>query len=171
MSTATVVGSVMNWKIFFLVPLIWVALRSSAAAQDVTVVDFNGLKPLLHRDNDTTYIVNFWATWCKPCVEELPYFAEAEQKLSGGKYRFIMVSMDFRKTLDSRVRPFIKANKMPGQAILLDDSDANAWIPQVDGDWDGAIPVTLIYKGQSRKFVNSNFESTSELLKTIQSLN
>lgn len=142
----------------------------NSKAQTIPVVKFSALQPLLSTTNDTLYVVNFWATWCKPCIEEMPYFAEAEKSLSGQKVKFIMVSLDFPKMLDSRLKPFLKKNKVPGQVILLDDPNSNSWIPKVNEDWDGAIPVTLIFNKEKRRFINTNFENTSDLLKNINSL-
>lgn len=119
---------------------------------------------------DSVYVVNFWATWCQPCVKELPAFYEAAQKLKGEKVKFIMVSLDFKKTIDSKLIPFLSKNKVPGQIILLDDPDSNNWIPKVDAEWDGAIPVTLIFNKEKSTFVNTSFENTQDLLNHINKL-
>lgn len=86
-------------------------------AQDIPMVNFDGLAPFLSKKNDTTYVVNFWATWCRPCVEELPYFLEAEEKFKGQKVKFIMVSMDFPKMLESRLKPFLQKINYPGKSF------------------------------------------------------
>ncbi|MBK9398842.1 MAG: TlpA family protein disulfide reductase [Saprospiraceae bacterium] len=140
-------------------------------AQDIPMVNFDGLAPFISKKNDTTYVVNFWATWCRPCVEELPYFLEAEEKFKGQKVKFIMVSMDFPKMLESRLKPFLQKNKLPGQVILLNDPDGNTWIPKVNKDWDGAIPVTYIYNKEKSIFISTNFENAEQLIKNINSIN
>ncbi|MEL6356336.1 MAG: thioredoxin domain-containing protein, partial [Bacteroidota bacterium] len=58
--------------------------------------NFDAIEPLFNQQNDTTYIVNFWATWCKPCVEELPHFQELNEKYAGQPLRIVLVSLDFK---------------------------------------------------------------------------
>lgn len=144
------------------------SIRSDA--QTIPVVKFSDLEPMLTTESDTLYVVNFWATWCKPCIEEMPYFVEAEKSLSAQKVKFIMVSLDFPKMIDSRLKPFLKKNKVPGQVIVLNDPNSNSWIPKVNEEWDGAIPVTLIFNRKNRIFINIGFDNTTDLLKNINAL-
>lgn len=130
---------------------------------------FDEMQFVLEYNNDTTYIVNFWATWCKPCVEELPYFEKAFRAYEDKPVKFIMVSLDFKKQLESKLVPFLNARPdMPPTVVLL-DQDGNSWIPKVTDEWDGAIPVTLFYKGNKRKFIAHNFESYDEIATIIDS--
>lgn len=126
-------------------------------------------KKILQKNNDTTYVVNFWATWCKPCVKELPYFERINKEYADKKVKVILASLDFPNKVQSQVVPFIKKNKLHSEIVLLDDADANSWIPKVSEEWSGAIPATVIYKDDSRKFYEKSF--TYEELKTeIQKL-
>jgi len=134
----------------------------------IPVYDFNGLEPLLHIDNDTTYIVNFWATWCKPCVEELPYFEEAHEAYKNEKVKVLLVSMDFRKQLEKKLIPFISKNNLQSEVVVLSDPDANSWIDKVSPEWGGAIPATLIYKKNKRDFYTRAFENFDDLNSIIQ---
>tara|TARA_R100001369_G_scaffold77006_2_gene106262 strand:+ start:2153 stop:2785 length:633 start_codon:yes stop_codon:yes gene_type:complete len=124
---------------------------------------------ILQKSNDTTYVVNFWATWCKPCVKELPYFERINKEYADKKVKVILASLDFPNKVQSQVVPFIKKNKLHSEIVLLDDADANSWIPKVSEAWSGAIPATVIYKNDSRTFYEKSF--TYEELKTeIQNL-
>ncbi len=124
---------------------------------------------ILQKSNDTTYVVNFWATWCKPCVKELPYFERINKEYADKKVKVILASLDFPNKIQSQVVPFIKKNKLHSEIVLLDDADANSWIPKVSKEWSGAIPATVIYKNDSRTFYEKSF--TYEELKTeIQNL-
>ena len=113
--------------------------------------------------NDTTYIINFWATWCKPCVEELPYFEEVHAKYSNKPVKVILVSLDFKKQIEKKLLPFIQNRNLQPEVVVLVDPDANSWIPKVDDVWDGAIPVTLFYNSEKRKFVGKQFADHDEL--------
>ncbi len=114
--------------------------------------------------NDSIYIINFWATWCKPCVKELPAFEKIASNCSDKKVKVLLVSLDFINKMDSQVVPFLKKNNIQSEVVLLDDGDANSWIPKVSPEWSGAIPATVIYKNDTRKFYEQSF--TFEELET-----
>ncbi|MDZ7740974.1 MAG: TlpA disulfide reductase family protein [Bacteroidota bacterium] len=137
-------------------------------AREIRVVDFAGLEPYLQKDNDTTYVINFWATWCKPCVEEMPAFIKLDRLYRDKKFKLILVSLDFPSKLEDQVKPYVKKNKIRAEVVLLNDPDANSWINKVDPDWSGAIPVTLIYNSKSREFYERTF-SFEELKKIVES--
>ena len=118
--------------------------------------DFSGIEPYLNLKGSKTYIVNFWATWCAPCVKELPYF-EAIQANYYEDVEVILISLDFPRQYESKLKPFIVKHQLKSKVIALDDSDMNSWIPKVDVDWDGAIPVTLIYNSSKRTFYKRTF--------------
>ncbi|WP_286927992.1 TlpA family protein disulfide reductase [Flavobacterium sp. UBA4197] len=131
--------------------------------------DFNGLEPLLKKDNDTTYVVNFWATWCVPCVAELPHFEKLNADYKDKKVKVLLVSLDMPQKVESNLLPFIKKKNMQSEIVYLNDPDANAWISKVDTAWSGAIPATVIYKGDKRKFFEQSF-TYEALQKELQSI-
>ncbi|MCF8301921.1 MAG: TlpA family protein disulfide reductase [Bacteroidales bacterium] len=123
-------------------------------AGEVPKMDFDRFETYLHKKNDTTYVINFWATWCKPCVKEMPVFETVYEKYRNQKVKIILVSLDLPNQLESKVIPFIKKRNLKPEVLLLDDPDANAWINKVDPRWSGAIPATVVYnhKQDFRKF-------------------
>lgn len=130
----------------------------------VNSYSFSALEHFLKKDNDTTYVVNFWATWCVPCVEELPSFEKLNATYKDKKVKVLLVSIDFPKMAESKLLPFIKKNNLKSDVVLLNDPDANSWINKVDSTWSGAIPATLIYKKDKRNFYEKSF--TYEELET-----
>ncbi len=128
------------------------------------IYDFKGLQPLLEQNNDTTYIVNFWATWCEPCVAELPYFEELNKNYSEQKVSVILVDLDMKRAWENRLLPFLEKRQLSSKVVILDDPKQNTWIPLVDEEWGGGIPATLIYKGDERQFYEQGF--TKEELHT-----
>lgn len=136
----------------------------TAEGISVKSYDYSGLEHFLTQENDTTYIVNFWATWCVPCIQELPYFEEINKKYASAKVKTLLVSLDMAKTVETRLIPFIKEKKLQLHVVLLRDPDANSWISKVNENWTGAIPATVIYNKDQRKFYEKPF--TYEELET-----
>lgn len=153
------------------IPLLTLLLFSSylTFGQNISVVDFDQLEPRLSIENDTTYIVNFWATWCLPCVREMPVFQQLHDDYADKKVKVLLVSHDFVNHIDSRLIPFIEKHKLTPEVIVLNDPDANSWIDKVSPDWTGALPATLIFNRHFRKFYEQEFDYA--LLKQIIDLN
>jgi len=138
--------------------------------KNIAVFDeFKDFEFLLEGKNDTTYIVNFWATWCGPCVKELPYFEELHSTYKE-PIIILLVSLDFKKHLDKKVVPFLNKHNIQSDVVLLEDGRANDWIDKVDPSWSGAIPITMIYKDGEKKFFEQEFHSTEELIEAIGSV-
>jgi len=142
---------------------------STSKNRTVATYDFEGLQPLLTKNNDSTYVINFWATWCKPCIKEMPYFEKLNTTYASDKVKVVFVSLDFPDKLEKQVIPFIEKNNIQSQVVLLDDPDANSWIPRVSDDWSGAIPATIIYNKNTRRFFERSF-TFEELEKEVQSI-
>lgn len=123
----------------------------------IPVMNFKQFEPELHKKNDTVYLVNFWATWCGPCREELPAIEKVGEKYKDKKFRILLVSLDMPNQLNSRLLPFIKTNQIKSDVILLDDPRANNWIDKVDPGWSGEIPFTVIYGRDFRNTYNKSF--------------
>ena len=140
------------------------AETSHYADAPLEIYDFEGLKPFLKTDTDNIYVVNFWATWCAPCIKEMPYFEAINTTYSDRNVEVILVSLDFPKKYDSHLKPFIKKNELKSKVVALNDSDSNSWIPQIDPSWSGAIPATIIFNKDKRQFYEQTF--TYEALET-----
>jgi thiol-disulfide isomerase/thioredoxin len=136
-------------------------------AQTVPSLSYNELKPLLNQKGDKIYVVNFWATWCAPCIKELPYFEVLDQRED---VEVLLVSLDFPKHKESRLLPFIKKNKLQAKVVLLDDADENYWINDIHPKWSGALPATLIYTKKQRGFYEQSF-TASRLDKILKLFN
>jgi len=149
-----------------LILLFWVI--KGVAAQQVIVVKWPEVQKILSQKSDTTYVINFWATWCKPCIAELPYFEELQQKYKTSNLKIILISMDFAKELPTRVVPFVKQQKLKSKVWLLNEPDANSWIDKVSKEWSGAIPATLIINNFKEK--KTFFEQKLEYNQLVKEL-
>lgn len=123
----------------------------------LTIVDYYGLEEVINREDNKTYVVNFWATWCAPCVKELPYFEKLDKEYEDKNVEVVLVSLDFPKKYESKLKPFIKKHQLRSELFALNDMDSNYWIPQVSEDWSGALPATLIYNNGKRQFYERAF--------------
>ncbi|WP_297796044.1 TlpA disulfide reductase family protein [uncultured Eudoraea sp.] len=135
---------------------------ATADSLGIPVYNFDDLETLLYTKDDKTYIINFWATWCAPCIKELPYFEKINQQGEANNWKVILVSLDMPSMWKSKLIPFIRNKDLQSEVVILDDPDQNSWIPKVDKNWSGAIPATLIYNRNKRKFYEQTF--TYEML-------
>ncbi|MDE5424207.1 TlpA family protein disulfide reductase [Ancylomarina sp. DW003] len=160
----------MKFSVQFFLLILLLSTTKLVEAQEIKTYNFNELEPLFHYQNDTTYVINFWAMWCKPCVEELPYFEAIRKDYADKKIKVILVSLDFGKNLEERLNKFRKLRKVNAEIVVLDDPDADTWIRKVDEKWDGAIPATIIYKND-KKEVFTRQVSYKELAESIDKMN
>lgn len=144
-------------NVVFLLITLTTLLQNPVTDNSVRVLKFADLEPRLHQHDGNTWVVNFWATWCAPCVKELPYFQKIAKEYSSKNVKVLLVSLDSFKQLDSRVVPFLKQKGIGQEVILLNDPNANAWIDKVDPQWSGALPATLIYNSRYRQFYEREF--------------
>lgn len=140
------------------------AITENVSDYKLDIYDFDGFEPFLSKKDDKTYVINFWATWCAPCVKELPYFEELNTKYGNDDVEVLLVSLDFPKQYEKKLIPFINKRKLESKVIALDDPKMNDWIPKIDEDWSGAIPATIIYNKEKSQFYERSF--TFEELET-----
>ena len=137
-----------------LILIFFVALLTEAYSRQLPdnvfkgVIKFEEFEKLISSNNDVLYVVNFWATWCGPCVKELPDFMAVNNRLTERKdFRMVLVSLDDKRSLDTEVIPFLKEHQITADVYLLDDiKRMNYWMPKVHPGWSGSIPATAFYK-------------------------
>ncbi|MEZ5001668.1 MAG: TlpA disulfide reductase family protein [Chitinophagales bacterium] len=138
----------------------------SLQAQDIPSYNLKELQAEIYTDEDVTYVVNFWATWCAPCVKELPYFEALNEKYKeDDKVKVVLVSLDF--TLDRLVQ-YAEKNKLKSDVVYFTEKKPNQWIPAFSEEWTGSIPATIILNGH--KGVNDFYEQSFESMKEIEEL-
>lgn len=138
--------------------------------EQIKVIDFESFRTgFLERRNDTLYVINFWASWCLPCREELPDFEKLDRTFPKKQVRVILVSLDMPDQLEARLIPFLEKNHISAEVLVLDDPDFNSWINEIDSTWGGGIPATLIYNKNNRVFLDrkTNYEEIKEIVNQI----
>jgi len=133
--------------------LILLFFSSAASAQKASIVKFDVLQKLIESKDKNIKVINFWATWCAPCVKELPLFEALNTSRPDG-VEVTLINLDFADKID-KVNSFLARKNMKATVLLLDEIDYNKWIDKVDKSWSGAMPATLIVNSSTgkRRFV------------------
>lgn len=153
------------------VVIVFLLLTASLKAQTVEVIKYPELEDIISEPaGQKVKVINFWATWCRPCIKELPHFEALQKKYPTSELEVFLISFDDVENLESRVKPFVAKRNLKSTLKLLDETDYNAFIDKVDPSWSGAIPATLIIAGDERRFVEGEL-SEAELHSLIQEVN
>lgn len=158
-------------KLILVVSALFLISGVNSFAQGFRKISKKELIQILNDPSDKLHVINFWATWCAPCVNELPEFQKAVSESDAGKVDFLFVSLDFPSEADKKLLPFLQKNSYTFNVFLMTETDYNSWIDLVDPIWQGNIPATLFFN-RARKihyFVAEPMEK-SQIVKTIQSL-
>ena len=116
----------------------------STAQNKPLLVDLQTVTNLKSESSPDIILLNLWATWCKPCIQELPYFEQIGEKYNEQGVRVILLSVDRPADLETRVTTFQQQQKLKSEVWLLDEKDPNIFIPAIEPDWSGSIPATLV---------------------------
>lgn len=110
---------------------------------------------------DSVLVINFWATFCKPCAEEIPYFQTIVNKYKDQKVKLLLVSMDLKEEYPDKIKTFADKNNYTNQIVWLNETNADYFCPKVDKAWMGGIPSTLIINPKTgyRKFFEQQLRS------------
>ena len=136
----------------------------TATGQDIAKLKITDIEKYIANGNGDILVINFWATFCKPCVAEIPFFISTVEKYKSQKVKLILVSLDMPSYYPARIASFAKKHKFNSNIVWLDESNADYFCPKIDSAWSGSIPATLIINTAtgSRKFAEE--EMTPESL-------
>ncbi len=155
----------------FVAIIIVISFCINVQGQTVRLLSLDQLEARLNNGKDTTYVVNFWATWCGPCIKEIPYFERLQSELAGEKVKVLLVSVDYASKLKSAVTPFAKRLKLKNEVFLLNEKNQQVYIDRIDRNWSGALPASIFInksKGK-REFYEKEF-TYPELIKAYNSI-
>lgn len=161
-------------KIIILVSFILLTLfptnkfeENPIAPDTFKIIKYPQLEELIAEKSDKLRVFNFWATWCAPCIKEMPHFEKINADDSDVELFFI--SMDDGRRPE-RVTTFIEKRNIIAPVYLLDDVDYNAWIDKINPQWSGAIPATLFVKADGSKHFHEGEVDEKELRFLIKKL-
>lgn len=151
--------------------IIFLGFTAAVNAQSLPQVKADDIIQRIENGQDTNYVINFWATWCAPCVKELPYFEDINAAYSDKKIKVILVSLDLKRDVDTKLRAFVDRKGLKSEVLYLDERDPNEWIPKFTDQWEGVIPSTIFYNASenTKRFQAGSFEGDQlkNLLKEI----
>ena len=124
-------------------------LATAAAAQQIPKLKMADVVKLFDNKSDTVYIVNFWATFCKPCVAEIPNFIKIAEKYKKQKVKLLLVSLDLPSFYPKRIAAFANKYSFATNLAWLDETDADFFCPMIDKSWSGAIPATIMVNAKT----------------------
>lgn len=145
-------------------------VASGGATQEISRVKITDLQNIIS-ESKTPLVITFWATFCLPCIEEIPYFQAEIKKHKKDSVRLLLVSLDMEEFYPSRIRTFAVKQKFTAPILWLDESNADYFCPKIDPAWSGAIPATLFINNVNgyRKFIEDQI-SEEEFKKNIIAL-
>ena len=150
--------------------LVCVALKSQA--QTVHLLSLDQLEKRFQQGKDTVYVVNFWATWCAPCIKELPIFKKLQSSYASEPLKVLLVSIDLKSKLDKVVNPFVRRNKLANELFLLNEANEKKYIDRISTTWSGALPATLVFNKENniRRFYQKelSYSELEEIYKLAQ---
>jgi thiol-disulfide isomerase/thioredoxin len=136
-----------------LISICLLLIYGSVVSQSVKKIKMD---ELLHLMNTcyTPLVINFWASWCGPCVREIPWFEKNVQEMKGKKIKLILVSLDFADEFPKGIAGFARKNGYQSEIYWLNETNTDEFCPKIDKSWDGTIPVTMMVnnKKKYRKF-------------------
>ncbi|OJV99712.1 MAG: hypothetical protein BGO52_13060 [Sphingobacteriales bacterium 44-61] len=111
-------------------------------AQKVAKVKVTELEKMI-TESRTPLIINFWATYCKPCIAEMPHFEKLGAKYKEKGLTVVFVSLDMEDDYPVKVDSFVAKRKLQNKVLWLDETNADYFCPKIDPKWSGAMPATL----------------------------
>lgn len=157
-------------KRLFFIPVI-LFLSFSVSAQEIKKVKAAELVEIINKTNSPV-IINFWATFCMPCLKEIPYFEELVKKYKDSGLQLILVSLDMEEEYPKGLKSFIKKRKFASPVWWLNEENADYFIPLIDKSWSGSIPASLFINNKTgyRRFYEDEFgreQLEKEIIKLI----
>jgi len=148
-------------KVF--IPVFLISVSFFVRSQEVEVINASGLQErILHTESQLT-VFNFWATWCGPCVKELPYFDEVGKKKNVKVY---LVSLDFQNQLE-KVSAFVAKKSVQSDVLFLNEKNPEAYMEKVSKEWTGSIPATLFVTNSGKIYFHESIFAKEDLERTV----
>jgi thiol-disulfide isomerase/thioredoxin len=157
----------MKWLSFLILLFSFTVIQ---AQQPVAKIKITDLEKTIAQSK-TPLVINFWATFCIPCIEELPYFLEAANTYKKDSLTLLLVSLDLEDEYPAGIQKFMTKHKVQTPVAWLNETNADYFLPKIDKKWEGGIPATLFINNATgyRSFHGDQL-SKEELTATIEKM-
>ncbi|MGC4038097.1 MAG: TlpA disulfide reductase family protein [Chitinophagaceae bacterium] len=119
-----------------------------ASAQDIPSWKITDLEKYVH-ESSKPVVISFWATYCIPCLRELPSFEETIQRYKNEGVSMLLVSLDMKEQFPDDIKATILKRKIASNVVWLNETNADYFCPKVDSSWTGALPSTLFINNKN----------------------
>lgn len=145
------------------------AFTTAAQGQLIPRVKMAEVVNTYSRKTDSVYVINFWATFCRPCVGEIPHFISITNRYAAQKVKLLLVSLDLKEDYPAKIRAFAKQRHFNANMAWLNETNADVFCPMIDKSWSGAIPATIMVNARTgyRKFFEAEL-SAEEFEKALK---
>ncbi len=130
--------------------LITGAQAQSSNATAIKKVSAKEVKAMIDNSKGPA-IFNFWATWCGPCIREIPWFDSIIAK-KNSPVKLVLVSLDFKSSYPNELAAFVKKHGYKGEVLYLNETDAEKYIPIIEPKWKGAIPASIFVNNTTKYY-------------------
>jgi thiol-disulfide isomerase/thioredoxin len=131
------------------------AANISIAQDLISISSIGDIENIKNENSGKVIVINFWASWCKPCTDEFPALVKLNEEYKDRNFRLIFISLDFKEEVSTKLLPFLKNNNVDFTSYYLDDNNPDEIMDYFNKKWDGGIPATFILdtSGKIRKFI------------------
>lgn len=138
----------MSMRVLFFV-LMLVSIGSYSQPKLVKLAE---IEKILKTESDQIQVINFWATWCGPCIKEMPLIENLGQQRSDIRITLVSLDLDLDASPE-KVYRFVERKGIKSTVLILDEQDPNSWINKIEKEWNGSLPATIVVNTKTGKRV------------------
>ncbi len=138
-------------------------LGTELKSQELQMVSLKELSERIDKPSDKLKVINFWASWCKPCIMEMPYF----EAINKSDAEVLLITLDHPDDIEKATR-IVTKNGITSKVLLLNESDADKFISSINSDWSGAIPATMFVDARGNKYFYEEAFDKTQLDKLVK---
>lgn len=128
--------------------VLFISFFGWAQAQQIPQLTSAQLKSFTQKQ-DGIYVINLWATWCRPCVEELPDIEKVAASLHDKPVHVMLVSLDYASAYPKVIQRFVTQHHLQSPVYWLNETNPNAINDVLGGQWMGVVPTTLVVNAKT----------------------